>query len=368
MFTSLCICPWALALACYPVAWQSEHYSMEVDLLSKSQFSSSRAKHNIIITHNELPAVCRDLLQIGREFRGSWASMELRLSIGDSFSTADGTRTEGEEATGCHGSSEDSAAGGDLALEHCQARVNDTPSPRVRKLLEPFRRLHGIDLQIMGSVPSKYKAEIIAFISRTLPSNQELFDHVLTKSARAISIYSSGDYHFSILALKDSLDELGNTLPLHDEEESSMIVMAGRYAGWYILCAYKDIEFVTHTALGWAYLRIGKLEMADQTLGYLYERLIDMHRRDGHAPPGALAILYHLEAQIREAGYSRGLNEKGCRSGYSHRVTRALREGLRHEPDNSFFLQMWEKNQLELYIYGCDPWATAGKQTPSMQE
>ncbi|KAF6233295.1 hypothetical protein HO173_008586 [Letharia columbiana] len=110
-------------------------------------------------------------------------------------------------------------------------------------LLEPFRRLHSTNnLQIIGSIPEKDKAEVIADTSRNLPKNQEPFDHVFTCFKEAISKNDCGDFATSISELGNALNELDDAISLYRGDVETEI-MAGPYARCTIWNAYEHIEF-----------------------------------------------------------------------------------------------------------------------------
>lgn len=167
---------------------------MRTELLSECGLLSDRRKPRFVITCDELPAFCRSLRFLDKGIPGSLASIQLRLIIGDEFGT-DGAKVGEDEATESPGLTA-------AAIERSYASMNNTiatTSSRVRRLLEPFRRLHSMNnLQIIGSIPEKYKAEVIADISKPLPKNQEPCDHVLTCFKEAISKNDCGDFATSV--------------------------------------------------------------------------------------------------------------------------------------------------------------------------
>ena len=102
----------------------------------------------------------------------------------------------------------------------------------MRRLLEPFRRLHSInDLQIIGPLSDIYKAEVMADISKPPPSSEDLFNYVLISLEKAISKLDSGDFASSISEFQNTLDELDDAICLRGNDSLTDPV-TGRYAGF----------------------------------------------------------------------------------------------------------------------------------------
>lgn len=223
---------------------KSQRHAMRTELLSECGLLSDRRKPRFVITCDELPAFCRSLRFLDRGIPGSLTSMQHRLIIGDEFGT-DGAKVEEDEATESPGLTA-------AAIERSSASMNNTiatKSCRVRRLLEPFRRLHSTNnLQIIGSIPEKDKAEVIADTSRNLPKNQEPFDHVFTCFKEAISKNDCGDFATSISELGNALNELDDAISLYRGDVETEI-MAGPYARCTIWNAYEHIEFSAWTKI-----------------------------------------------------------------------------------------------------------------------
>ena len=158
---------------------------------------------------------------------------------------------------------------GDLAIEGSPPRMTNmigTTNPRVRKLLEPTRRLHSIvNLQLRGSLSDKYKAELVADISKPPASDQEVFQHLLTSSEETFSVFDSRKFASSILELRKTLDELDDARRMHKEPLATKI-MEGRYAGFTFHAAYEDIELDIRMKLAYASLKTGDVAIAEKSL------------------------------------------------------------------------------------------------------
>lgn len=282
--------------------------------------------------------------------KGSLASMDFRLIIIDGVGT-DGARTQ-DEATEYHGIIQGCLARGDPAIEESLANKKNTTGTtnlRVRRLLEPLRQLHSIHSpQIIGPLSEEYKAEVIADITKTMPSDQELFDHVLTTSEKAINNPDSGDSASSILDLKNTLVELGVAKRLIKDIYTELIT--GPYAGVTMWEAYEDIEFLLSTKLAWAYLKTGDVRTAHRWLCLIIRSVVDSRRECWKAKPGGhkIAMFFYLKSQVLEGWDRISGHDRACHCYCLPETVKALRQGLRHEPGNRVLAQELEKKELEL--------------------
>lgn len=82
---------------------------------------------------------------------------------------------------------------------------------RVRRLLEPFRRLQGLEaVHIEGPVSQEYNLPLIAGICQPEPSDEELFDRVLATIGDAISTYEAGHMSSAVTKIKYTLDAMAD--------------------------------------------------------------------------------------------------------------------------------------------------------------
>lgn len=344
--------PWGSVLAKGAKAQQSARHAMEIELLSEGEVLSNQGKPRFINTYNELLTFCKSLLYMNQSNQGSLASMKLRLIIGDEVGI-DGDRAEEHEVTESRGVIESYSSGEGSSLEGSLARMENnigTTSSRVRRLLEPFCQLHSIrDPQVIGPLSEKYKAEIVAQISKPLPSNQHLFDHVLTTSKKATNTFSSGDFALSISELRNTLDELVDARYLYRGDAYDEII-TGPYAGYTIREADKDIEFAVWNKLAWACLKTGDVETADNWLMWIIKYHIEIQWEHGNCPPGGhdIAMVFYLESQIWEERDRTGYHDGGWRYLHLGDVIGSLKEGLRHEPGSGLLERELEKRELEL--------------------
>lgn len=181
----------------------------------------------------------------------------------------DWARVKEDKATDRHSAIKGYLAGGDADNEgsrDSKKTTIGTTSPRVRRLLEPFRRLHSInDLQIIGPPSDIYKAEVMADISETPPSNGNPLKYVLISLEEAISKFDSGDFASSISKFRTTLDELDDAICLRGNDSVTDPVM-GRYAGFAFWDARDDIAFTVWTKLSWACLKTADVNTADGSL------------------------------------------------------------------------------------------------------
>ena len=345
-----------LVLVKDPKAESIKRHAMEINLLFEGEVSSNHTDHKFIVTCNELPALCRGLLyrDAYRDayMKGTLASLKLRLVIGDEIGIDWGS-ARGGKATESHGDIQSRPTGKISSFEESHAGRNykiGTTSSRVRRLLEPFRRLHSIrDPQIIAPLSKEYKAEVIADICRPLPSDHDLFDHVVTTFEEAVNTFDTGDFASSISELRNTLDELKDARYLHTGDAQAEII-TGPYAGNTFWNAFEDIEFCVCTKLAWACLKTGDVNAADNWLTWIVQMFIDSQRKYGTAllEGHNVTMVYYLESQVLEERDCVG--QTLCRSDCLQQVIRALQEGLRHQPGNGLLEQQLRRSEEGLKI------------------
>lgn len=325
---------------------RSEKHAMKIELLSEGDISSGNGEYHIVVTCNELPALCTGLLLMERDLPGSLSSKELRLVISDKVGP-DGARAEDGKAREGHAVSEGYSAGGHPSIEESLPSKNSaigTTSPRVRRLLEPLRRLHSlIDPQIIGPFPDKYSAEVIADISKPPPSDQDIFDRVLVSCGKGLRKFGSGEFFASITEFRNTLDELEDARDLNKLDEHSEII-AGPHAGLNIWEAYEEVQFTVSTMLIRAYLETGDVDIAENWRTLTVRNYVDNQLPGGHS----IVMLFHLKFQIREERERMGVRNRVCRFEYLRGVVGTLREGLWHDPGNALLAQELSKYEPEL--------------------
>ena len=257
---------------------------------------------------------------------GRLASTKLTLMIGDEVGT-DGARVEEDKTKKRH-----------------NEKTIGTTSSRVRRLLEPFRRLHSItDVHIIGPLSDIWISEVIADMSKPPPSNEDLFSRVFISFEEAMDKTDYGDFASSIPEYLNTLDELDDAaaregrIPDFNEEE--------------IFAMFSDacvaIDFTVWTELAWAYLNTGDVNTAESWLFEIVRRYT--HSLCGTRLRGHDAIMVsNLDSQIREK--LSVVPDPNCdfRFYYPLYLRKLLKEKLRHEPGNGLLVQELEKQEAEV--------------------
>lgn len=303
----------------------SKHCAMKVDLSSGAEVPQNHKKYNIQVTYRELPGLCRSLLWTENDSPGRLALTKLKLIIGDEVGT-DGARVKKDKTTKGH-----------------NEKTIGTTSSRVRRLLEPFRRLHSIkDLQIIGPLSDIYKSEVIADMSKPPPSNKDLFNFVFISLEKAMDKFDSGDFASSIPEYLNTLDELDDA---HKRERSMIDFDDEIFSDFCDACV--AIDFAVWTELAWAYLNTGDINTADRWLFQIVRRYTRSYcgtRLRGHDA----IMISHLDSQIREK--LSVVHDHNCclRFYYPLYLRKLLKEKLRHEPENGLLVQELEKQEAEV--------------------
>ncbi len=119
-------------------------------------------------------------------------------------------------------------------------------SPRVRRLLEPFRGLHSLEaVHVEGPISQQYKATLIASMCGPEPSDEDLFDRVLAAFGDAMTTYEAGDFSSAIRKMKQTLDMM---------LDCSHLSESARQASDPPWDAIRGLQFSIWYRLGWASL------------------------------------------------------------------------------------------------------------------
>lgn len=326
-------------------AKRSKRYAMKIHLSSAGEASCDYEYKNYTVTYNELPGLCKGLLWAENCIPGRLASTKLRLIIADEVGI-DGARVKEDNST-----------------ETRNEKTSGTTSSRVRKLLEPLRRLHSInDLRILGPLSEKYKAAVIADISRFTPSFEDIFNYARISLEKAIGHFDSGDFASSIIELKNAIDEVHNAAlhrdirlsPRSDFITRPYKITTGPYAGYNLCDASLAVRVTLVTKLARAYLKIGDIDSAEIQL----VEIITLYRYTSSYPRipigGDDAIMIsNMVSQIREERNRVGNDESSYPyflflAELSRPLARFLKESLRHEPENKLLAQEVKKRDEEV--------------------
>ncbi len=326
---------WELSPAKAP---KIEYYAMKVVVFSTGgKDMNDYGEPQLLITYNELPKFCRTLQTEKRRRSGALAFIQLRLDLNGKVGI------EGASAEG-HKTVADSPAGGHPPSGTTIARTSIKTPLHVRKLLEPFRQLHGMyDPQIVGPVPEHYKAEIIAEMRKRAPKNPHLFDNVLASFQEVMDDFGAKDFTVSTLELQDTLGELDDARTLDERgRKINDVIMSGPYVGCTMCDAYKNMEFVIWTHLAWAGVKTGDFNTLQ---GFFMWRV-----------PGCIGTTEREWVDASRCGYkigmifylaSRNTHPHQGGSDYLDDAIKALLKGMQYEPDNQLLdLELEECREL----------------------
>lgn len=326
------------------------HPALKIELMRKGETFLDISR--LIITCNELPALCRTLLLL--EWRRP-LPIELKLIVGDELDDR-GVTAEEKKATEGHRIMESCPADGEEKELAITDHKQSTTTSRERRLFEPFRQLHSIrDAQIIGQLSDQYKAEIIAEISKPSPSNQDLFDHVLTAYQKAMCNLESGDFVSSILDFRHTLDELNDARYQHRwiAYNIGVMVTTGPYAGSLISEAYMVLEFAVWTNMAWACVKTDDFKTAHYWCDFVVPRIVGSEESWGNAAREGFKVgmIYYLHAQIIERCNCIACCEH-AKCSYPRDAITTLKLGLQYEAGNRLlekeFEKELEKKKLEL--------------------
>ena len=320
---------------------------MKVEIRFGGEPHNDYVEPQYIIACNDLPAFCRRLLCQERYSSGTITFVDLRLVIRNEVDTTMSS-TE-EDTTESYKPIERYPAARDMSVEGAFLRTNnksDIPNPRVRRLLEPFRRLHNIrHPQIMGPLSESYKAEIAAEMRKPLPRNQHGFDHMFLIFRAAMDNFGYKDFELSVLELRNTIEELRNVW----RPGLDGIIVKGPYAGFTVGEAYESIEFTLETKLAWACVKTGDFHTAQIWRTRILPRFLDNPAEWVYMSPKGLkmGMVFYLNSQLIQ-----GCDHADCdghtRSYYLDDAIKALEKGLRHEPGNRLLVEELRRLKLEL--------------------
>lgn len=221
-------------------------------------------------------------------------------------------------------------------------------SRQMCRLLEPFRSLHSLEaVHIEGPISKADKTAIIARMCRPNPSDEELFDRVLTTYEDAMTTYHTSYPSLAITKLKHTLDTM---------KECHYLSTTGPFDAptppWD---ACRDLKFNIWYSLAVAYLQNRNSCTDVEEAYYHVEALINTYLNDNWdfsnvSPMGhGVAMVFYQLAEVQNA--RNDLQTHSSVVGSTHdlrKVVGHLREGLRHEPGNQLLKQALKRKEEEV--------------------
>lgn len=311
-----------------------------------------------IIASDDLPRFCWILFVNNSQ---GWEEDELlsRLALAVEIRhDMDVSTTQGETTTGNGSNFEyevhnedkaklegEAASGGSLPNDRIQTSTSCSDI-QIRRLLEPLRRLHSIQVvHIEGPVSEHYKAPLEASMCGRGPSDKELFDVVLATYEDARITYDTGDLSSAVTKMKQTLDII---------DDYKDIAPGGPQGLSPLWDACKHMQFTTWTNLGWASLKkrenYADVWDAHQHVETLVCTFVDEEWQYANLPSMGhdIAMVFYLMAKVWEAFDDLGEHDDDCRSHYLGQVVSYLKEGLHHEPRNKMLAQELKSREEHL--------------------
>ncbi len=345
---------------------------MKIKILAEGE-DHETANPGFIMSCNELPAFCGNLLA---EYRFILDDVKLRLVIRDEVGN-DGVKAEEEEQEQEEGEEEgeeedeeeedeeeedeEEEATGHTINESRLAKRNastegsltaidkkmGTISSRVRRLLEPFRELHGIlDPQIIGPAPYSYRVQIIREIGKLSPSAQDLFNHVLTTYNKAMDNFDSEDFVSSKPILIDTLHKISDT----DRGYRTRKIVTGLFVGFTFVEVYKILEFEVWTKLAWACVKTGDFITAQFWRNCIVPYFIGREEQWVALSPQdhKIGMVFYLHSQLMED--CDRIDHHNPERASLQVAIKALKKGLQHEPRSRLLKEELKRKEFELEL------------------
>ena len=346
-----------LAADCY--AKEFANHVMEVSLLWEYEpidggFLYPSESHCFIVTHNELSKFCMNMLKDNAGIKDDLtieirAKNEHAATISYSTETKDEASTEDESKDGKQ--NHEKFIKKDTATDNTSVTVtrladSDSMSPSTKRLLEPFRSLHSLEaVRIKGPINNRYKTDLITSMCGPGPSEQQLFERVLTAYEDAMTTYHAGHTSCAITKLKQTNDTMKACKKL------SIIVRNGQSAEPWDAC--HDLQFTIWYSLAWATFKNCTCS-ADLKATYCFVRKITETYMDcdwdwpNTQPMGHdIAMLFYLLAEVNDASYYLDTEKNAGRSDVLETAVHCLKEGLQIEPGNKLLEQQLRKKEEE---------------------
>ncbi|CAD6585480.1 MAG: hypothetical protein ASARMPREDX12_002009 [Alectoria sarmentosa] len=365
-------------------------HAMEIDLIAGLESYGHNRNHHLLLACDDLPMFCRALLLMGGRYlheTGRPQEIELWIIIGDEIGTAGENSAasdsfcDGKTAGYLTASTKNAAAHREGPIKYLRTAVemnatlsqdtngsgrttlnvamdakprmpqspNFISSPRIRRLLEPFRAVYSVGFSYIDApISERYRQEIQTSLSRARPSAHDLFLVVSSAYEEAMATFATADVALAIHKMRGTLDVwLDNWGQM--EHDITTKVATGPFAGFSFGEAFTRIQFFIWQSLAQAHLKFHKDLKHVRAARMWVLWIIKVHtccpvervrhwRTRGHEN----AMVYYLEAEIWEALDQLGEHNCCPRSTALGDVVSMLTAALTHEPGNA----MLEREQI----------------------
>ena len=173
---------------------------------------------------------------------------------------------------------------------------NDTAVPSsIQRLLEPLRRLHGIDaVVIKGAVSETYKENVKRSIMRKAPTADEMITTACALKTEGDDAFHSADFWSSVYAYEKAISMIE---AVRQPRYCSALVKEGSYSGWLVLNAVQHLHYKLHLDIVSAFLLLHEYHRAHNwTMVELWSRT-GLMWNTGAVSDDEVAQLWYLKAQ-----------------------------------------------------------------------
>ena len=305
---------------------------MEIDLFPCSSSVWQERNLHFILAADELPLLCRTMLQTDALRIGILQRTELWIIVGDEVPNAptydesaeclnaatknalashgegpaniSRRAVEGSAYTGEEMNWNGIARGSGTTVD--QFKLSGSPSlintPRLRRLLEPLRALHSIGSSYIDApISERYREAIQTSLFRARPGIQDFFTILVSAYEEAMTTFKAGYSTLAVQQLRGTLD-IWKLKYLYTPDSSTKLA-TGPFAGFMLHRALGIICHDLYTTLARAYLEdpedVQRVGAADTLARRLIADYTDTESW-GH-DPHEKAMAYSLQAETSKA-------------------------------------------------------------------
>ena len=233
-------------------------------------------------------------------------------------------------------------------------RLSGPPSfidtPRLRRLLEPFRALYSIGSSYIDApISERYREVIQTSLSRARPSVQDQFPILLSAYEEAMRTVRAGYSTLAIQQLRGTLDLWKEIHDLYTPDLYTKLA-TGSFAGFMLPRALQDIRYDLFKAIARAYLAVCEDVQRKGVAATLVRRILlcyDWYDQWGWWGQGLhdKALAYAVIAEMWETLDELGVCYDRPRSDFLRSVIATLTMALQHAPTNPTLQQVLKRMQ-----------------------
>lgn len=236
---------------------------------NSGKVNESRTGNGFMIAHDDLQQLCKVTLEVHECLYGTYPrSRNHTILLVDVVNRVDQRRTY---------------------LKDCSIPLD----AKVKRLLDPFRRLHSIgQIVISGDVNEQYKSEIVASMMKEPPTAEVIINMACATKAEGDEAFHNEDFSSSVSAYEKAHSDIEAG---HQPWLPSALVARGRYAGVPISSAKDHLTFTLRLDMVAALLKLRE-----------YRNASNWGRMELLGPKGVIsnaefARMWHLKSQASRA-------------------------------------------------------------------